>query len=232
MKSFLLVLTIGALLSFAACGGGGTGVIHPTPANYTISANVTGLNSGANVVLQDNGGNNLTVNADGTFSFTTLVPLGSPYSVSVLTQPTGQTCTPSNNTGTATSNVTVAVACASSSGTTYIISANVTGLNSGANVVLQDNGGNNLTVNARRNILVHNSRASAAVLTASRSLRSLRDKPAPQATTPAPRPRMSQSRCVRQQFRPNLYHQRLGHGTHLGVFGVARQRRRYADVHH
>ena len=37
MKSFLLVLTIGALLSFAACAGGGTGIIHPTPANYTIS---------------------------------------------------------------------------------------------------------------------------------------------------------------------------------------------------
>ena len=144
MKSFLLVLTIGALLSFAACGGGGTGVIHPTPANYTISANVTGLNSGANVVLQDNGGNNLTVNADGTFSFTTLVPLGSPYSVSVLTQPTGQTCTPSNNTGTATSNVTVAVACASSSAPTYTISASVTGLTSGS-LELQDNDGDTLT---------------------------------------------------------------------------------------
>src|SRR5580698_9235256 len=144
MKSFLLVLTIGALLSFAACGGGGTGVIHPTPANYTISANVTGLNSGANVVLQDNGGNNLTVNADGTFSFTTLVPLGSPYSVSVLTQPTGQTCTPSNNTGTATSNVTVAVACANTTNPTYTLSATVIGL-AGGNLVLQDDAQQQLT---------------------------------------------------------------------------------------
>ena len=161
MKSFLLVLTIGALLSFAACGGGGTGVIHPTPANYTISANVTGLNSGANVVLQDNGGNNLTVNADGTFSFTTLVPLGSPYSVSVLTQPTGQTCTPSNNTGTATSNVTVAVACASSSAPTYTISASVTGLTSGS-LELQDNDGDTLTFTTNTTLTFATKYASGA----------------------------------------------------------------------
>ena len=76
MKSFLLVLTIGALLSFAACGGGGTGTVTPPPATYTISASVTGLSSGASLVLQDNNGNNLTVSTNGTFPFTTSVTSG------------------------------------------------------------------------------------------------------------------------------------------------------------
>ncbi len=143
MKSFLLVLTIGALLSFAACGGG-TGVSTGKTTTYTISANVTGLNSGAAVVLQDNGGNNLTVNADGTFSFSSPVTSGSPYSVSVLTQPAGQTCTPSNSSGTATSNVTVSVSCSSTTSPTYTISVSVTGLTSGS-FELQDNNGDTLT---------------------------------------------------------------------------------------
>jgi subtilisin family serine protease len=73
---------------------------------------------------------------------------GSPYAVTVLTQPTGpsQTCTASNGTGTVGSgNVTsVVVSCATNS---YTIGGTITGL-TGSGLVLRNNGGNDLPVAA------------------------------------------------------------------------------------
>ena len=110
---------------------------------YTISAAVTGLNSGTTLVLQDNGSSNLTFTSNGTQAFSTQITSGSTYAVTILTPPTGETCTlGSNASGTATANVTVSVTCTA---TLYTISATVTGLNSGATLVLQDNGSSNLT---------------------------------------------------------------------------------------
>jgi len=97
------------------------------------------------LVLQDNNGNNLTVSTNGTFPFTTSVTSGGAYSVSILTPPTGETCTLGNNkSGTATSNVTVSVSCSSTTSPTYTISVSVTGLTSGS-FELQDNDGDTLT---------------------------------------------------------------------------------------
>ena len=86
----------------------------PVAASYTIGGTVTGLSG--SVTLQDNGANNLTLTANGAFTFTTAIAAAAPYAVSVLTQPSGQTCTISNGSGTVGSaNVTnVAVACAAS----------------------------------------------------------------------------------------------------------------------
>ena len=70
------------------------------------------------VVLQDNGGDALSVAANGPFTFaTTDWPAGQAYSVTVQTNPSGQVCTVSNGSGTVGSaNVTsVAVSCAASS---------------------------------------------------------------------------------------------------------------------
>src|SRR5580704_3586798 len=145
MKSFLLVLTIGALLSFAACGGGGTGVIHPTPANYTIGGTVSGLSG--TVVLQDNGGNNLSATGNGPFTFTTPISSGGAYNVTVLTEPAGQICAVTSGTGTATANVSnVQVLCTTGT-TTYTIGGTVSGLTA-SGLVLQNNGGNNLSIAA------------------------------------------------------------------------------------
>jgi len=59
------------------------------------------------VVLQNNGGNNTTVSANGSFSFATSIASGSTYAVTVLTQPTGQTCSITNGSGSsASANVT------------------------------------------------------------------------------------------------------------------------------
>ncbi len=78
----------------------------------TVGGTVSGLIG--TVVLQDNGGDSLTISANGGFTFATLVATGSPYSVTVLTQPTRQTCTVANGAGTmAGTNITnVTVSCA------------------------------------------------------------------------------------------------------------------------
>ncbi len=138
-----------AALALAACGGGGgsssgSSGSSPSPTQYTIGGTVTGL-TGTGLVLQDNGGSNLGVSQNGSFTFSAMVSSGGAYSVTVMTQPSGQTCTVSGGSGTATANVTsVAVACAAT-GANVTIGGTVTGL-TGTGLVLQDNGGNNLSV--------------------------------------------------------------------------------------
>jgi hypothetical protein len=96
-------------LAMAACGGGGGG--GGPPPSATISGSISGLTGTA--VLQDNGGDNLTLHANGSFKFSIPVLLGQPYSVTVLTQPTGPNCSVANGAGTLTANVNnVSVVCA------------------------------------------------------------------------------------------------------------------------
>src|SRR5688572_20648025 len=94
--------------SFLSACGSGSDVTPgtPPPATYTISGNVTGLAAATSVVLQNNAGGNLTVSASGPFAFQAPVNSGATYAVTVLTQPTGQTCTVTNGSGTASANVT------------------------------------------------------------------------------------------------------------------------------
>src|SRR6266581_4313909 len=144
--SFLMA---SALLALSACsgrgdGGGGTG---PGPASsFAIGGTTSGLSG--TVVLQNNGGDNLAVSANGTFTFSTAIVSGAAYSVAVLTQPTNpsQSCTVTNGSGTVGStNVTnVAVSCATN---TFTIGGTVSGL-SGTGLVLRNNGGNDFTVSA------------------------------------------------------------------------------------
>jgi len=110
----------------------------------SIGGTVSGL-TGTGLVLQDSGGNNLPISTNGSFSFATLVASGSNYAVTVLTQPSGQNCSVTNGSGTAAAaNVTnVMVDC---SGNTFNIGVIVSGLLPNTNVVLQDNGDDNLTV--------------------------------------------------------------------------------------
>ena len=80
---------------------------------YTVGGTVSGLSG--TVVLQDNGGDNLSVSANGPFTFATALASGAAYSVTVKTNPSGQTCTVASGSGTiASANVTnVAVSCTS-----------------------------------------------------------------------------------------------------------------------
>ena len=98
------------------------------------------------VVLQDNGGDNLSVGANGTFTFATALVGGAAYSVTVKTNPSGQSCTVSNGSGTVGSaNVTnVAVSCANAA--SYTVGGTVSGLS--GTVVLQDNSADDLSLTA------------------------------------------------------------------------------------
>jgi len=124
-----------------------TSVMVNCGTDYVIGGTISGL-AGASVVLQDNGGDNLTVTANGTFAFATPVETGGAYAVTVLTQPSmpTQTCTVSTGSGSvASANVTtVSVVCVTN---TYTVGGTVSGL-TGSGLVLQDNGGDSLMVTA------------------------------------------------------------------------------------
>ena len=98
------------------------------------------------MVLQDNGADNLSVSANGPFTFATALPAGAAYAVTVKTNPSGQTCSVTNGSGTVgAANVTnVAVTCAATPDLS--VGGSVSGL--AGTVVLQDNGADNLSVSA------------------------------------------------------------------------------------
>ncbi len=108
---------------------------------YTIGGTISGLSG--TVVLQDNGGDNYSTSTNGTFTFATALNNSASYSVTVLTQPSGQTCNVTNGSGTVSSaNVSnVSVSC--SNNPTYTIGGSISGLT--GTVVLQNNGGDNIS---------------------------------------------------------------------------------------
>jgi hypothetical protein len=114
--------------------------------SFTVGGQVTGL-VGSGLVLQNNGKDNLTITADGTFTFPTAANLNDPYSITVLVQPTkpSQVCSVASGSGSVTQNVgTPVVACSIG---TLSVGGSVAGL-AGTGLVLQNNGGDNLTINA------------------------------------------------------------------------------------
>ncbi|HXA46929.1 MAG TPA: hypothetical protein VNW52_04815 [Burkholderiaceae bacterium] len=136
--SLLCLLAASAL---AGCG---------SPIDANIGGTVTGLAANARVGLLDNGGDALTVSANGTFTFPTKIEAPNAYNVTVATQPTGETCTVSNGSGTVSQNAgdvtNITVSCYSTpTGNQYVLGT-VVGLAAGAHVILLDNGGDNLTV--------------------------------------------------------------------------------------
>lgn len=123
----------------------------PPPPTYTIGGTVSGL-AGSGLVLQQSGGDDLAISADGDFAFATPLGEGSPYSVTVSVQPSNpaQTCTVTNGIGTVSgADVTdVEVTCTTTP--TYTIGGTVSGL-AGSGLVLQQDGGDNLAISANGN---------------------------------------------------------------------------------
>jgi hypothetical protein len=68
------------------------------PAALTVGGTISGLTG--TVVLQNSGGSNFAVSIDGAFTFPSAVVNGSPYNVTVFTQPPSQNCAVGNGTGT------------------------------------------------------------------------------------------------------------------------------------
>jgi large repetitive protein len=120
--------------------------ISCSTANFTVGGTITNL-VGTGLVLQNNGGDDVRVDAGSSFQFPTGVPSGAPYNVTVAAQPTGpaQQCDPANNTGTVTNaNVSVQINCVT---TEFSIGGTVIGLN-GSGLQLQLNGGPALEIAA------------------------------------------------------------------------------------
>jgi len=95
-----------------SCGGGGGD--GASPATYTVGGIVSGLASANSVVLLDNGSDSTPVTSNTTFTFPTALWSGAKYTVTVGTQPAGQTCTVTHGSGVmgATDITNVSVACA------------------------------------------------------------------------------------------------------------------------
>jgi hypothetical protein len=119
---------------------------------FSVGGNVSGL-AGSGLVLND-GTEDFSVAADGSFAFPTQLLNGTPYNVTVRSQPTNpsQTCAVANPTGTISgANVTnVGVTCTTD---TFPISVQVRGMNdvTFGVLVLQNNGGDDLLIAADGN---------------------------------------------------------------------------------
>jgi len=110
---------------------------------YTIGGTLSGLSSGT-VTLTNSGGDDLDLTADGHFTFSTPLLDGTAYEVAVVAQPSGQSCTVADGSGSVGgADVTsVMVACDD----TYSVGGTVTGLS--GFVLLQNNGGDDLSISA------------------------------------------------------------------------------------
>ncbi len=155
-KKATLALLVGMAFLMSACSGlktnstsGGTGT-----GAFTVSGSISGL-TGSGLELKDtiNGTttDTTTVTPGSTkFTFTKSVPSGETFAVTVAAQPTGpgQNCTVTSGTGTAAANITsVSIACTTNP-VTATIGGTISGLAQGASVILQDNGGDSLTLTA------------------------------------------------------------------------------------
>ncbi len=148
-RYFLVISTLAIVLVLSGCHHHSSA---PT-ASYSIGGSVSGLASGAWVVLLNNGGNNLTVSQNGAFAFGNTVASGASYAVTIGQQPIGQTCTVSQGSDSVVvSNVTnIQVSCSNNAPTTHTVGGTLSGLAAGQSITLQDNGGDDLTVSANGN---------------------------------------------------------------------------------
>jgi uncharacterized repeat protein (TIGR03803 family) len=110
---------------------------------YTISGTVSGLNTGAQVTVQNNASDPTGVKANGSFSFATPVPYKGSYAVTVTIQPPAQTCAVTAGTGSnVTGNVSgVGVACdPAAESVIHAFGGNTDGIGPAANVVQGSDG--------------------------------------------------------------------------------------------
>lgn len=95
---------------------------EPIASTYTIGGTVSGLMSGKSLVLQNNGGNDITVTTEGSFTFAAQSKTGAVYNVTVATAPANQSCTVINGSGfvgqAAVTNISIV--CVISSGSTEL----------------------------------------------------------------------------------------------------------------
>lgn len=116
---------------------------------FAVGGRLSGLIEGTELVLQNNGSDDLTINANGDFVFSTKLLDGDAYSVTVLIQPSSpnQTCTVSYGEDRVDGRdiTDIEIECVLK---TYRIGGQVSGLPQGDRIVLRNNGGDDLTLEA------------------------------------------------------------------------------------
>lgn len=153
-RSVWMMVVIAGL---AGCGEGEQAPPAP-PAPLTVGGSVSGL-AGGGLILELNGANDLSVNANGNFVFPKPLSKGKTYAVTVKTSPAApvkQTCTVNQGSGSITTAAIkgVAVVCITSS---FAVGGTVSGL-SGKGMVLQLNGANDLPIAKNGNFVFPNVR--------------------------------------------------------------------------
>ena len=130
----------------------------------SIGGTISGL-LGTGAVLRNNGGDSLPLTPGATafpFTFTTRLPVGSTYNVTVQTQPSSpsQTCDVVNGSGTVgASNITnIAITCTTR---TFTVTGTIAGY-TGTGLVLQNNGAGNVTVAANATTFAFPAQASGS----------------------------------------------------------------------
>ena len=125
--------------------GGATVAVTCVPDTYSVSGTISGLTSGG-LVLLDNGTDATAIGVNATqFIMPTAIAYGSPYSITIQTQPSGLTCSVASGAGTmGLGGATVAVSCIAKA---YTVGGTISGLTA-AGLVLVDNGTDTKTVPA------------------------------------------------------------------------------------
>ncbi len=112
---------------------------------YTVGGSVTGLAYSGLILRLNNASSIIVAPGVSSFKFSTALPAGADYVVSVAAQPVGQTCSVLNGAATigAANVVNVSVVCITNS---YQVSGTVSGLGAGEAVTLLNNGTDALRV--------------------------------------------------------------------------------------
>ncbi len=113
--------------------------------SYFLGVTVSGL-SGGSLILRLNEDEQLDVTSDGNLTFSTPLNNASSYNVTIATQPAGQTCALINGKGVISEEADVMDILVSCSVNTYTVSGNVSGLDEGKTLTLQNNGGDDLEI--------------------------------------------------------------------------------------
>ena len=112
---------------------------------FTVGGTVSGISTGSTLTLQNNGEDDIKIDADGTFTFNTSLPEGSAYLVDIKPKPDNLSCELDNATGLISSVVNdINVTCVS----LFMIGGTVSGISTGSTLTLQNNGEDDIEIDA------------------------------------------------------------------------------------
>ncbi|WP_154221945.1 FG-GAP repeat protein [Marinicella rhabdoformis] len=141
-------MMIGAHRDFAVANNGGSAYIMD--ASFPVKVSVTGLSAGNDFIIQNNGGDDLTITENSTVMFPTQLYQGDNYTVSVASHPSSpnQTCAVKQTESQINANGqnNVEVACVY---TPYFVAGHVLNLIDGNQMTLQNNQADDLIINQR-----------------------------------------------------------------------------------